>query len=243
MIAPCWGPSDVPSSSTSAQADVNSSLLSGSCTTGITMSVTACAITVCVVIAATTPSSWPSAGTETRASSATGALGADSSSATPSTPALGDEGLHLRQAGGTLLHTPTRSFLRDRPGGAIRVAPTGLDFDVRLGGVICTAPAGLPHGVSWSGCFSSALAGVAPVPRRSSLLGRLGPSSHGLPQLRGLRHDIHDGLGLRRRVRRGARPGLEGFGRCERGCVLGNGPGAENWGGKAEVSRTGGSSK
>ena len=62
--------------------------------------------------------------------------------------------------GGALLRTPTRSFLCDRPGGAICAAPTDLSFD----GVICAALAGLPHSVSWSGCFSSTLAGVAPVP-------------------------------------------------------------------------------
>jgi len=71
MIAPCWGPSDVPSSSTSAQDNVNSaillaalaaaagsmslespysSLLSGSCTTGITLSVAACAVTVVLAL-------------------------------------------------------------------------------------------------------------------------------------------------------------------------------------------------
>ena len=213
----------------------NSSLLSGSYTTGIKLSGAACA-----VIAATTPSSRASAGTETRVSSATGALGADSSSSmTPLTPALGDEGLHLRLAGGALLRVPTSSFC-DRPGGAIRVAPTGLDFDVRPGGVICAAPAGLPHGVSLSGCFNATLAGIAPIPRRSSLLGRLGPSSHRLPQLRGLRHKIYDGRGLRRR---GVRPGLEGIRRHERGCILGDGPGAGNRGRKAEVSRVGGSIK
>ena len=61
-----------------------SSLLSGSCTIGITLSIAACADTVFAVIAATTPSSWPSAGTGTWASSTIGALCADSS-ATPST--------------------------------------------------------------------------------------------------------------------------------------------------------------
>jgi len=64
----------------------HSSLLSGNCTTGITLSAAACAVTVCAIITATTPSSWPSAGTGTWASSTIGALCADSS-ATPSTPA------------------------------------------------------------------------------------------------------------------------------------------------------------
>ena len=146
-------------------------------------------------------------------------------------------------AGGALLRIPTSFFLCDRPGGAIRVAPISLDFDVRPGDAICAAPASLPHGVSLSGCFNTALAAIAPIPRRSSLLGRLGPLSHRLPQLRGLRHNIYDGRELRRRVRRGARPGLEGFGRRERGCILGDGPGAGNWGRKAEVSRIGGSIK
>jgi len=86
------------------------------------------------------------------------------------------------------LRVPTSSFLCDWTGGAIRVAPTGPNFDVRPGGVTYAAPVGLPHGVSRSGCSNATLTGVTPVPRRSSLLGRLGPSSHGLPQLRGLRH-------------------------------------------------------
>src|SRR6185437_11718204 len=72
---PCWGPSDVPSSSISAQTDVNSailsaalaaatgsmslespnsSLLSGSCTIGTIFPGAVCAVT-----AATTPSSRP----------------------------------------------------------------------------------------------------------------------------------------------------------------------------------------
>ena len=138
----------------------NSSLLSDSYTIGTTLSGAACA-----VVAATTPSSRASAGTETRVSSATGALSADSSSSMmPLTPALGDEGLHLRLAGGALLRVPTSSSFCDRPGGAIRVAPTGLDFDVRPGGAICAAPAGLSHSVSRSGCFNATLAGIAPIP-------------------------------------------------------------------------------
>ena len=128
-----------------------------------------------------------------------------------------------------LLRTPTRSFFRDRPGGAIRVALTGLDFDVRPGGVICAAPAGLPHGISLSGCFNATLAGIAPIPRRSSLLGRLGPSSHRLPQLRGLRHNIYDGRWLRRRVWCGARPGLEGFGSASGAASLATAPETEIW--------------
>ena len=146
-------------------------------------------------------------------------------------------------AGGALLRVPTSSSFCDRLGGAIRVAPTGLDFDVRPGGVICAAPAGLPHGVSLSGCFHTTLAGISPIPRCSRLLGRSGPSSHRLPQLHGLRHNIYDGRGLQRDVRRGACLGLEGFGQRERGCILGDGPGARNRGGKAEVSRIGGSIK
>ena len=125
----------------------------------------------------------------------------------------------------------------------IHAAPTDLVFDDRPGGVICAAPAGLPHGVSLSSCFNATLAGIAPIPRRSSLLGRLGSSSHRLPQLRGLRHNIYDGRGLRRRVWCGTRPGLEGFGRHEQGCILGDSHGAGNRGRKAEVSRIGGSIK
>ena len=98
-------------------------------------------------------------------------------------------------AGGALLRVPTSFFLCDRQGGAIRVAPTGLDFDVRPGGVICAALVGLPHGISLSGCFNATLASIAPIPRHSSLLGRSSPSSHPLPQLRGLRHNIYDGRG------------------------------------------------
>src|SRR6185312_7751828 len=100
-IAPGRGPSDVPALSTSSEADVNSlirsaalaaaagsmplespysSLLSGSCTTGATFSGAACAVT-----AATTLSSRAPAGSGIQVSSSAGALGADSSSTTPST--------------------------------------------------------------------------------------------------------------------------------------------------------------
>ena len=161
----------------------------------------------------------------------------------PSPRGPGDEGFRLRQAGGALLRTPTRSFLCNRLGGTNRAAPTDLGSDVRPGGVIYAAPVGLSHGVSLSSCSNATLAGVAPIPRHSSLLGRLGPSSHRLPQLRGLRHNIYDGRGLRRHVRRGTHSSLEGFGRRERGCILGDSPRAGNRGRKAEVSRIGGSIK
>ena len=71
-----------------------SPLLSGSYTTGITMSVAACAVTVGAVITAMTPMSWASPGAKTRVSSTIGALCADSS-AIPSTPALGDSGTRV----------------------------------------------------------------------------------------------------------------------------------------------------
>ena len=139
------------------------------------------------------------------------------------------------------LRAPTSSFPCNRLGGAICVAPTGLDFDVRPSGVICAAPADLPLGVSLSGCYNAALAGIAPTLRRSSQLGLLGPSSHRLLELRGLRHYIHYGQGLRRRVRRCACPGLEGLGRRKLGRIPGDGLGSR--GRNAEVSRTGGSIK
>jgi len=113
------------------------------------------------------------------------------------------------------------------------VALTGLNFDVRPGGAIRTALAGLLDVVSLSGCFSTALADVALL-LCSSLLGRLGPSSHRLPRLRGLRHEVHDRQGLRRRVRRTACPGLEGLSRGELDRILGDGPGTGNRGTKAE---------
>ena len=90
-----------------------------------------------------------------------------------------------------------------------------------------TAPAGLLGVVSLSGRFSTALAGVALL-LCSSLLGRLGPSSHGLPQLRGLRHEVHGRQRLQRRVRRTACPGLEGLSWGELDRILGNGPRAGN---------------
>ena len=127
---------------------------------------------------------------------------------------------------GALLRPPTNVSFCNRPSGAGRVALPGLNFDVRPGGAIRTAPAGLLDVVSLSGCFSTALAGVATLLLCSSLLGRLGPSSHDLSQLRGLRHEVHGRQGLRRSVRRSARPGLEGLSRGERNRILGDGPGA-----------------
>ena len=121
---------------------------------------------------------------------------------------------------------PSFSFSCDRPGGAIRVAPTGPDFNVRPGGVICAAPVDLPLGVSLSGCYSAALASVALTLRRSSLLGLLGPSSHRLLELRGLRYYVHYGQGLQHRVRRCACPSLEGLGLRKLGRIPGDSPGA-----------------
>ena len=106
-------------------------------------------------------------------------------------------------AGGAFLRAPTSfPFSCHRPGGAIRVVPTGPNFDVRPGGVICAASVDLPLGVSLSGCYSAALASVAPALRLSSLLGLLRPSSHHFLELRSLRHNVHDELGLRCRVAR-----------------------------------------
>ena len=144
----------------------------------------------------------------------------------PSPRGLEDKGLHPYLAGGAFLRAPTSFSSCDRLGGAIRVAPAGLDFDVRPGGVICAAPADLPLGVRLSGCYNAALTSVAPTLRRSSLLGLLGPSSHRLRELRGLRYNVHDGQGLRCRVRHGARPGLEGLGRRKVGRIPGDSPGA-----------------
>ena len=69
---------------------------------------------------------------------------------------------------------------------------------------------------------------------RSGLLGRLGPSSHGLPQLRCLHHEVHGRRGLRRRVRRAAYPGLEGLSRGKLDRILGDGPRAGNRGTEVE---------
>jgi len=140
-------------------------------------------------------------------------------------------------AGGALLRTPTSFSSCNRPGGASRVALAGLNFDVRPGGAVRAAPAGLPHVVSLSGCSSTALADVASIRLCSSLLGRLGPSSHRHPQLRGLRHEVHGRQGLRHRVRRTAYPSLEGLSWGELNCILGNGPGAGNRGTKVEDNR------
>ena len=129
-------------------------------------------------------------------------------------------------AGGALLCVPTSSSSCDRLGGAIRIAPTGLDFDVQPGGVLRAVPAGTLLGVSPSDRYNAALAGEAPTLGRSSLLGLLSPSSHRLLELRGLRHNVHYGQGLRRHVRRCARPGLEGLGWRKLGRIPGDGPGA-----------------
>ena len=83
--------------------------------------------------------------------------------------------------GGALLRTPTSFSFCNRPGGAGHIALTGLNFDVRPSGAIRTAPAGLLDVVSLSSWFSIALADVALLLLCSSLLGRLGPSSHRLP--------------------------------------------------------------
>jgi len=144
---------------------------------------------------------------------------------TPLTQALGGGGFLLSLAGGVLLRAPTCSFSCNRLGGAICVAPTGLDFDVRPGGDIRAAPADLLLGVSLSGCYNAALAGVAPTLRCSSLLGLLGPSSHRLLELCGLRHYVHYEQGLRRRVRHCTCPGLEGLGRRKLGRIPGDSPG------------------
>jgi len=196
-----------------------SSLMSDSCTSGTMLP---CA--VCTGTAATIPSS--------RASVLYNALDL-------SPRWLGNEGLCLRLAGEVLLHVPTSFFPCNRPGGASRVALTGLNFDVRPGGAVRAAPTSFPHGVSLSGYFNTALADVASILMCSSLLGRLGPSSHCLPQLRGLRHEVHGRQGLRRPVRRTACPGLEGLGWGERDRIPGNGPGAENRGTKVEDNRIG----
>ena len=129
-------------------------------------------------------------------------------------------------ADGALLCAPTSFFSCDRLGDTICVAPTGLDFDVRPGGVICASPVDLPLGVILSGCYNSALAGITPTLRCSSLLGLLSHSGHRLLELRGLRHYVHYGQGLQRRVRRCTRPGLDGFGQRELGRIPGDGPGA-----------------
>ena len=111
-----------------------------------------------------------------------------------------------------LLRAPASFSSCIRSGGAGRVALTGLNFDVRLGGAIYTAPAGLLGVVSQSGRFGTALADVALL-LYSGLLGRLGPSGHGRPQIRRLRHEVHGRQGLRRRVWRAVYPGLEGLSR------------------------------
>jgi len=141
--------------------------------------------------------------------------------------------------GGALLRTPTNFSSCIRSGGAGRVAMTGPNFDVRPGGAIRIYPAGLLDGISRSGRLSTALADAASILLSSSLLGCLGPSSHCLPQLRGLCHEVHGRQGLRRPVRRTACPGLEGLGWGERDRIPGNGPGAENRGTKVEDNRIG----
>src|SRR6185437_10029053 len=91
---------------------------------------------------------------------------------------LEDEGLLLCLVCGALLRAPTSFSSCIRSGSAGRVALTGLNFDVRPGGAIRTAPAGLLGVVSLSGCFGAASADIALLFLCSSLLGRLGPSSH-----------------------------------------------------------------
>ena len=113
--------------------------------------------------------------------------------------------------GGALLHVPTGFSSCIRPGGASRVALTGLNFNDCPGGAVRAAPAGLLGVVSLSGYFGTASADVALLLLRPSLLSRLGPSSHGLPQLRGLRHEVHGRQRLRRRVLCAACPSLEGL--------------------------------
>ena len=111
---------------------------------------------------------------------------------------------------------------------------TGLNFNDCPGSTIRTAPAGLLDGVSRRGHLSTALADAASILLSSSLLGRLGPSSHRLPQLRRLRHKVHGRQGLRRCVRRTACPGLEGLSWGELHRILGDGPRAGNRGTKVE---------
>ena len=117
-------------------------------------------------------------------------------------------------------------------GGAVRVALTGLNFDGRLGSATDTALAGLFAGIGrlssrlGTTMASIVLAGVALL--CPSLLRRLGPSRHGLPQPSCSRLEIHGGPGLRRRVRSAACPGLESLGRGKLHRIFGNGPGAGN---------------
>jgi len=139
--------------------------------------------------------------------------------------------------GGVLLRTPASFSFCNRPGGASRVALIGLKFDVWPGGAVRAAPAGLPGVVSLSGCLSSALADVVSILLCSSLLGRLGPSSHGLPQLRSLCHEVHDRQGLQRRVRRTACPSLEGLSGGELDRIFGNDPRGWRSGNKSRGQR------
>ena len=132
--------------------------------------------------------------------------------------------------GGALLRAPTSFSSCIWSGGAGCVALTGPNFDVWPGGTIRISPTGLLDGISRSGRLSTALADAASILLSSSLVGRLGPSSHCLPQLRGLRHKVHGRQGLRHRVQRAAYPGLEGLSRGKLDRVLVNGPGAGNRG-------------
>ena len=139
--------------------------------------------------------------------------------------------------GGALLRAPTSFSSCLRSSGASRVALTGPNFDVRPGGAIGITPADLLDGISQSGRLSTALADAASILLSSSLLGCLGPSSHCLPQLRGLHHKVHGRQGLRRRVRRTACPGLESLGRGKLHRILGDGPGAGNRGTQVKDNR------
>ena len=83
--------------------------------------------------------------------------------------------------GGALLRPPTSFSFCNRPGGASHATPDGLNFNDCPGGTVRAAPADLLGVVSLSGSFSTALASVAFLPLCLSLMGRLGPSIHGLP--------------------------------------------------------------
>ena len=138
--------------------------------------------------------------------------------------------------GRALRRAPANFSSRIRSGGAGRVPLTGLNFNDGPGGATSTVPAGLLGVVSLSGCFGTALADVALL-LYLGLLGRLGPSGHGRPQLRHLRHEVHGRQRLRRRVRRAACPGLKGLSRGKLHRILGDGPGAGNQGTRVKDNR------
>jgi len=92
--------------------------------------------------------------------------------------------------GGALLRAPAGLSSCVRSGGVNRIALTGLNFSDCQGGAVHAALAGLLGVGSLIGRFGTALAGVALL-LYSGLLGRLGPSGHGRPQLRRLRHEVH----------------------------------------------------